>query len=68
MVQISVQPVLHLIAQIYLAAQAIIFGAILTMMLPGQLASRDTQKIALANVSARRRKTNLTGYSKHRNF
>ncbi len=68
MVQITVQPLFHLLAHLYLFAQAIIFAAVLTLMLPRQRASTAIRKIVLANASASNRKSNLTQYSKRRNF
>lgn len=68
MVHIAVQPLFHLLAQLYLVAQAVIFCAILTLMLIKQRAPTAARKIVLANVSASNRKSNLTQYRRRRSF
>jgi hypothetical protein len=68
MIHIAVQPLFHLLAQLYLVAQAVIFCAVLTLVLIKQRASTASRKIVLANVSASNRKSNLTQYRKRRSF
>lgn len=68
MVHIAVQALFHLLAQLYLVAQAVIFAAILTLILSRQRGATATRKIMLANVSRSSQKSNLTQYSNRRNF